>query len=443
MNTPDAGTDLPADSIALRPYPSKIFVEITTRCNLRCGMCVKETRGCGIIEGDLTGETFAALESALPRTDTLILNGIGEPLLHPHLETFVRRARLLMAEGSSIGFQSNGMLLDYRRSTALVEAGLDRICLSIDAISPETYRRLRKGAEVHGIERAFAVLAKTKKNNPRSRLSIGVEFVLSRDTMRELQSTLRWAAERGAEFAIVTHMISYDASVSSKVVYDQNTDDALDLFREWKDRGNREGVDITRYFDVAWKYIKSEKERKIVELVGRLHHEAASRGVDLHFRNLVEQDESFRTELGHIFDEARSVAKETGIDLRLPALSPRGRKYCEFIESGSTFVSWKGEVHPCYFLWHGYNCFASGWRKFVNPKVFGNLSEHGIIEIWNDPEYRSFRQSVLSYNYPLCSNCNLAPCDYIDSEVFEQDCYINAIPCCDCQWCLGVFQCMQ
>ena len=78
----------------------------------------------------------------------------------------------------------------------------------------------------------------------------------------------------------------------------------------------------------------------------------------------------------------------------------------------------------------------------MNPKIFGNLSESDILEIWNSPEFRSFRETVLGYEYPLCSNCNVAPCDYIESEEFEQDCYTNTIPCCDCQWCLGVFQCM-
>jgi MoaA/NifB/PqqE/SkfB family radical SAM enzyme len=29
----------------LRPHPSKLFVEVTTRCNLRCAMCVKESAG--------------------------------------------------------------------------------------------------------------------------------------------------------------------------------------------------------------------------------------------------------------------------------------------------------------------------------------------------------------------------------------------------------------
>jgi len=59
-----------------------------------------------------------------------VLNGIGEPLLHPQLEAFIARARSLLPEGASIGFQTNGMALTDQRAASLVDAGLDRICLS-------------------------------------------------------------------------------------------------------------------------------------------------------------------------------------------------------------------------------------------------------------------------------------------------------------------------
>ena len=74
---------------ALREYPSRLFVETTTRCNLKCRMCVKQTEGNCIAEGDLSPEVFAALEPALPHAEALVLNGIGEPLLHRGLERLV------------------------------------------------------------------------------------------------------------------------------------------------------------------------------------------------------------------------------------------------------------------------------------------------------------------------------------------------------------------
>ena len=78
---------------ACRPHPSKLFVETTTRCNFNCEMCIKHAPASEIREGDLSLATFAALEPAFPHLEALILSGIGEPLLHPHLERFIRQAK--------------------------------------------------------------------------------------------------------------------------------------------------------------------------------------------------------------------------------------------------------------------------------------------------------------------------------------------------------------
>ena len=92
MNIHPAGPDLPA----FREYPGKLFVETTTRCNLGCVMCVKQTQHCVMPEGDMSPAIFAALEPAFPHLEALVLNGIGEPLLHPGLEEFIRRAKMFM-----------------------------------------------------------------------------------------------------------------------------------------------------------------------------------------------------------------------------------------------------------------------------------------------------------------------------------------------------------
>lgn len=428
---------------ALREYPSKLFVEVTSRCNLRCAMCVKQTEGCGIEEGDMSLATFEALVPALENVDSLILNGVGEPLLHSQLELFIRKAKARMGGGGWVGFQTNGLLLDEARALSLAVAGLDRICLSLDSTKPETFRNLRTGGELDGVERAFSALNTAKIKAGRKDLKIGVEFVLRRDNMDELPEALAWAGRRGVSFAIVTHMISYEADMSANVAYDQNTDAALLHLEAWREKAVRQGIGIEDYFKVRWKYVKTVEEQRIVDFVDQMTVDAADRGIYFHLRKLIERDEFPDRNLPDLFTEAEKIADAAGMELRLPALMPKAQKKCDFIESDGVFVSFAGHIHPCYFLWHRYSCYVSGWYKYVTPEVFGNLARGDILEIWNSEAFRTFRETVIQYDYPLCSNCSFAPCDYIDSKTFEQDCYTNTIPCCDCQWCLGVFQCMQ
>ena len=425
-----------------REYPSKLFVETTTRCNLGCFMCVKQSGECRIAEGDLPPELFQVLDPAFPHLEALILNGIGEPLLNPRLEEFIRRARLHMPEESWVGFQSNGLLLSEPRALSLAEAGLDRICLSIDAVSPEVFREVREGGEITAVEKALAALRKARHQTGHS-LQVGVEFVLMRRNLRELPRAVRWAAARGARFALVTHVLPYGEEHAGEAAYENCTDLSIELFLHWRRKAEAAGVDISRYHQVLWKYSKSAQEQRLIRFVDQMKADAASRGIFLDLKKLFAVDFGWLEQVREVFEEAQGVAEELGIELRLPEVVLRGDRRCEFVEEGGAFVSWEGGVHPCYFLWHRYNCFASGWSQPVQPKVFGNLAEQGILEIWNSPDFRTFRQNVVRYDYPFCISCGLAPCDYVQTEAFEQDCHINEEPCGSCLWCMGLFQCLR
>jgi len=428
---------------ALRRHPSKLFVETTSRCNLSCAMCVKQTEAGGCEDGDLTRELFERLAPAFPHLEALILNGVGEPLLHPQLEDFVALARRSMPAASWIGFQSNGLLLTEERATALARAGLDRICLSVDSISPETFRRMRQGGDLPAVDAAFAALDRAKQETGRSDLQVGAEFVLTRSNLNELPATLEWVAERGASFAIVTHLLPYDQQHAEQAAYLSCTADSIEHFRQWRALAEQEGVDIDRYFDILFKFSKSPEEKRIVAFIERMKAAAAERELFLDLSKLFAIDHDWLAHLNDVLAEARKIAERLGLDLRLPEIVPRDARTCHFVEDGGAFISWEGEVHPCYFLWHRYNCFASGWDQKVRPRTFGQLTRQSLDAIWNGEVFSSFRRSVISYDYPFCISCRLAPCDYVQTEEFEQDCHVKGEPCGSCLWCMGLFQCLR
>jgi putative metalloenzyme radical SAM/SPASM domain maturase len=428
---------------ALKTHPSKLFVETTSRCNLNCFMCVKQSADGGIVDGDLATTTFARLGEAMPYLDALVLNGIGEALLHPRLEDFIRLAKARMPTQSWVGFQSNGVLLNERRALSLVEAGLDRIGLSLDGVTPETFRRVREGGELAGVERALSVLSGAGKSCGRADLEIGVEFVLMRENLRELPAALRWSAQRGATFAIVSHLLPYDASHASQALYPASSDAALELFSRWQGRAEREGIDLERYFKLLWRFSRSPEEKRIIAFVEELKAEAEGRGIAFDLKKLLAEDPARQAGVAQILEEARQVAIETGLDLRLPAEVPRQHRRCDFIEDGGAFVSWAGDVHPCYFLWHRYSCFTAGWQQQVTAKTFGNLNQKGLLEIWNAPSFRTFREGALGYDHAPCSSCAVVPCDLVDTQNFEHDCHIKEEPCGACLWATGLFQCLR
>lgn len=430
------------DTPALRPHPTKLIVETTTRCNLQCPMCMKNICKDDFCEKDMGLDVFKGLLGALPFTEVLILNGIGEPLLHPGLSEFIRMAKDKMPPGSWVGFQTNGLLIDERLAHSLIDAGLDKICLSIDAIDPEGFRLIRKGGELQGVQRALQALRFTRIRH-NAAFEIGIEFVLRRDNIADLPETIRWAGSMGVDFALVTHLFPYHPDLVSQTVYDANLDESVAVFFKYQQEAQKNGLDIRHYHDVYMKYEKSSEDKKIIRLVDSMMADALSRGVTLNIQKLFNMKHSWVIKTEGIFQEARDAASLTGLDLKLPGVIPKSARRCEFVEEGCAFVSVDGLVHPCYFLWHQYKCYINGIEKAVGPKSFGSLSDRNILEIWNDMAFSNFRRNVLKYDYPFCFNCSFALCDYVDSENFIQDCYINTEPCAVCLWCMDIFQCLK
>ena len=406
-------------------------------------MCVKQNRGSDLCEGDFPPELFTRLESALPHVETLILNGIGEPLMNPHLESYIRRAKELMPSSGWIGFQSNGVLMTPLRAESLINAGLDTICISVDAIAPEQFQKLREGGNVEAVEMALSALNNARIICNRPEVKIGIEFVAMSSNISELPETLEWAASRGARFAIVTHVLPYDELHAHEAVFCNITDQALALYNKWRRTAASSGVDMQRYYEVRFKYSRTADEQAIVDTVEAMKAEAEQQGIMLDIKKLLQLEHQRVDEITALFAEAEAVAARTGLELRLPELALKEQRKCSFVEEGSAFVSWNGDVSPCYFLWHRFDCFASGWNQTVKPKIFGNLAEQEMLRIWNNHEFTAFRRDVLAYDYPSCASCGLAPCDYIQTDDFQQDCHIRNVPCGSCLWCMGVFQCLR
>lgn len=432
----------PEQPPALRSHPSKLFVEVTTRCNLKCAMCVKQAPGRGVADADMTDEIFERLAPALPHLDAMVLNGIGESLLHPRLEAYIEAGKRAMPSQAWIGFQTNGQLLDRERALSLVRAGVDKVCVSADAVAPEVFRVLRGGGKQAAVETALGALHAAAEAVGRP-VSLGVEFVAMRNNVEQLPHLMRWAARNHVAFVIVTHMLPYNERMAGAAAYDTNSDRAMQFFKDCKARAAADGVDIERYFELFMRFRRSREEERIVEYVTKMVEDAASQGVSLNVARLFKSDQPMVRHVGEIFAEAEEIARREGIELRLPATTPRSEKRCDFVEDGSAFVAWDGDVHPCYFLWHKYQCYMGGALKQVRPQSYGNVKDQDVLDIWNGAPWRSFREQTVKYEFPSCHDCSLALCDHVQGEEFTHDCHLGTVPCPSCMWCTGVFQCLR
>jgi MoaA/NifB/PqqE/SkfB family radical SAM enzyme len=118
-------------SLRFRYRPVAAHLIPTRRCNLSCGYCNEyDDHSAPVPTPDVLGrvDRLAALGTGI-----ITLSG-GEPLLHPDLDTIVRRIR---ARGAIATLITNGYLLSRDRIHRLNRAGLDHLQISIDNVTPD------------------------------------------------------------------------------------------------------------------------------------------------------------------------------------------------------------------------------------------------------------------------------------------------------------------
>jgi MoaA/NifB/PqqE/SkfB family radical SAM enzyme len=113
-----------------------VDIEVTNRCNAECHFCPRDQTP---HQGLMSKEVFdKALERAIEFREvslelldmdvTVSLCGLGEPLLNKLAPYMVEQVK---AAGFRCAMSSNGAILDERRATQLLDAGLDTICLNV------------------------------------------------------------------------------------------------------------------------------------------------------------------------------------------------------------------------------------------------------------------------------------------------------------------------
>ena len=147
-------------------FPKEIVLEVTNACNLSCSHChfhsslARKKRPIRFMHRDTWTKVLLELQN-IDTHVSLLTHGAGEPLLHPELYEILQRARKI--QGVSIGFMTNGMLLDETWSKKLVDLQLDFLALSIDGTVADTHDHYRCGADLEKIERNIVRLIQEKQ----------------------------------------------------------------------------------------------------------------------------------------------------------------------------------------------------------------------------------------------------------------------------------------
>jgi len=215
------------------PLPAHLQLEVTSACNLRCTMCLVRYRPpVNKLAGAMRPELFHRLVGEVP-VRQLTLQGLGEPLLSPHLPEMIATA---VGRGIRVGFNSNATLLHRRRAEELVASGVDWVHVSLDGAAPAVFEAIRDGARFDVVVRNLAGLADAKRRAGSATPWIRVVFVAMRDNVAELPALTRLLAKVGVNELRVQNLSHDFADTDPAGAYQEirqfTADQAL-----WNDEG--------------------------------------------------------------------------------------------------------------------------------------------------------------------------------------------------------------
>ncbi|HBA82806.1 MAG TPA: radical SAM protein [Verrucomicrobia bacterium] len=124
--------------------PIRLWIESTSRCNLRCVMCPNKDMPASE-KGPMNYALFCKIvDEARHFAQDIYLHHRGEPLLNPAIFDMISYAA---QAGLRTRFHTNGALLTADKTRKLLDAGPDLVSFSVDGFDKETYEAIRVGAQ--------------------------------------------------------------------------------------------------------------------------------------------------------------------------------------------------------------------------------------------------------------------------------------------------------
>jgi radical SAM protein with 4Fe4S-binding SPASM domain len=221
-------------------YPLHLDIEVSNKCNYKCAICTFS-----INESDKDLPPFMdtdifkkiideSAEHGLPAIQT---SYFGEPLMRKDLHDLVAYAR---KKGiMDVFVTTNGALLTETRAKELIDAGVSRIHISVDAYSRESYDLIRRKGYFDIVLNNIHNLIKMKGANKLP--IVRVSFCKNAINEHETDSFIDYWRKHGADQVAIQEYINAEPGKANLFPKDRHTVNdfvCLDPFRRLSIRSN-------------------------------------------------------------------------------------------------------------------------------------------------------------------------------------------------------------
>lgn len=178
-------------------FPVSVSIEPTTACNLRCPECPSGLRAFTRETGNLKVDFFRKTIEELHRDLLfLIFYFQGEPYIHPkflEMVEYAHRKKIFTITST------NGHFLDDENARRTVESGLDRLIISVDGTTQETYEQYRIGGKLDTVLEGARNVVRWKKALKSRTPHVIFQFLVVRPNEHQIGEVQRLAREIGVD----------------------------------------------------------------------------------------------------------------------------------------------------------------------------------------------------------------------------------------------------
>jgi radical SAM protein with 4Fe4S-binding SPASM domain len=192
----------------IKGFPISLSIEPTTSCNLRCPECPSGlrsfTRPTGMLKSNLFRQVIDELQSTL---SYLTFYFQGEPYLHPYFLDMVEYAS---GKGIYTATSTNAHYLKDGEAKRTIASGLDRLIISLDGTTQETYEAYRVGGDLSKVIEGTRQIIRFKNELKSLTPHVVFQFLVVRHNEHQIKDLYKLASSLGVDQVVLKTAQVYD-----------------------------------------------------------------------------------------------------------------------------------------------------------------------------------------------------------------------------------------
>ena len=210
--------------------PMTVSIEPTTACNLKCPECPSGLRAFSRPTGNLKVDFFRKTMDELAQNLLyLIFYFQGEPYINPKFLDMVKYAH---DKGIYTITSTNGHFLNKANARKTIESGLDRMIISVDGTTQETYENYRIGGKLDVVLQGARNMVAMKKEMNSKTPHLIFQFLVVKPNEHQIKDIYDLAEEIGIDEVKLKTAQVYDYKKGNELI------PSIDKYSRYADQGD-------------------------------------------------------------------------------------------------------------------------------------------------------------------------------------------------------------